>query len=234
MNCGEAKQILMDVALDEAGADERRYAQAHLNECPSCRAHLADLQITRKLVAQGLPEEEMPRRIAFVAAPEPGAARRGFWRSLAFTVPLGVAAALALFVGALALAGTRLSVEKGRWEVAFGGAAGISPGAPRAAGQVAAAPTSASQPLFTREQAAELVAATVRQSEARQRAEATALIQAAAQRLDRRQLAVLGSLAEQMRNIEQTQKVFYKDAEGTRSALALVASRLPTDKGELR
>lgn len=79
MNCTEAKQILMDVALDEAGADEQKRLEAHLVHCADCRAQMHDLVMTHKLVAQGLPLEESPQRIAFVA---PAAATAWTWREL--------------------------------------------------------------------------------------------------------------------------------------------------------
>jgi hypothetical protein len=64
MNCEQAKPFLYDRALGEvAGPD----LDQHLASCGDCRAELADLELTRKLMLQGLPEEEPARRIAFVA-----------------------------------------------------------------------------------------------------------------------------------------------------------------------
>ena len=100
MTCGQVKQMLIDLALAEAGPAERKRVQDHLQECEACRGRLADLDLTRKLLLEGLPQEEVPRRIAFVAANE-GAGlfgRSGLWRR-AFAVPVGVAAAVALLVG---------------------------------------------------------------------------------------------------------------------------------------
>src|ERR1022692_4826378 len=65
MNCEQAKPYLYDRALDEGARDAD--AEAHLATCAECRAELTDLELTRKLMRQGLPEEEPPRRIAFVA-----------------------------------------------------------------------------------------------------------------------------------------------------------------------
>ena len=64
MNCEQAKPFLYDRALDEATSPE---LDQHLASCADCRAELADLELTRKLMLQGLPEEEPARRIAFVA-----------------------------------------------------------------------------------------------------------------------------------------------------------------------
>lgn len=241
MTCGEAKQILMDLALQEAGPEARKRVQAHLEECDTCRGQLADLNLTRKLLVQGLPEEEVPRRIAFIAAPEGDATGkalpelpywRSFVRSRAFTIPMGIAAAVALLVGALALAQTRVVGERGRWEVAFGGASrDATAGGARPAGLPAPQPVGVTVPL-TREQAALLVAAAIRESEERQRAETATLVEAAAARLDKRHFLALTSLAEQMRYFERTQNIFYKETDQTRAALERVASRLPVEKIE--
>ncbi len=239
MTCGQAKQMLMDLALAEAGPVERKQVQEHLQVCDACRAQLTDLDLARKLLVQGLPQEEVPRRIAFVGASQEAGlfGRSGFWRR-AFAVPVGVAAAVALLVGALALARVRVVLEQERWEIAFGasqqraapatGSASAGLAAP-ATGSAAAGPVSAG---LTREQVAGLVDAAVHQSEARQQAEAEALIGTAAARLERRQRAAFASLAEQMRYFERTQTIFYKDADRNRLALEMVASRLPAEKGE--
>ncbi len=64
MNCEQAKPFLYDRALGEGASPE---LDQHLASCAECRAELADLELTRKLMRQGLPEEDPPRRIAFVA-----------------------------------------------------------------------------------------------------------------------------------------------------------------------
>ncbi len=227
MTCGQAKQILMDLALAEAGPVERKQVQEHLQVCDACRAQLTDLDLARKLLVQGLPQEEVPRRIAFVGASQEAGlfGRSGLWRR-AFAVPVGVAAAVALLVGALALARVRVVLEQERWEIAFG--ASQQRAAP-ATGSASAGPVSAG---LSREQVAGLVDAAVRQSEARQQAEAEALIGTASAQLERRQRAAFASLAEQMRYFERTQTIFYKDADRNRLALEMVASRLPAEKGE--
>ena len=231
MTCGQVKQMLIDLALAEAGPAERKRVQDHLQECKACRGRLADLDLTRKLLLEGLPQEEVPRRIAFVAANE-GAGlfgRSGLWRR-AFAAPVGVAAAVALLVGALALARVRVVLEQERWEIAFGAsrqAAAQATGS--ASGSAGTGPVSAG---LTREQVTGLVDAAVRQSEARQQAEAETFFGTAVAQLERRQRAAFASLAGQMRYFERTQTILYKDADRNRLALEMVASRLPAEKGE--
>ena len=50
----------------ELAADERRGVEQHLAACPSCRAELERLHITQASLAS-IPDEEVPRRIAFVS-----------------------------------------------------------------------------------------------------------------------------------------------------------------------
>jgi hypothetical protein len=79
MNCEQAKPYLYDRALGEVLPNKE--AETHIGACADCRAELADLELTRKLMRQGLPEEEPSRRIAFIAD-APAVARNPlrFWQ----------------------------------------------------------------------------------------------------------------------------------------------------------
>jgi len=228
MSCGETKQILMDLALGEAGPIERKRAQEHLEACEACRAQLDDLNLARKLLVDGVPQEEVPRRITFVAAPEAGPL--GWLRRRAFAIPLGAAAAVALLVGALALARTRVTLEQGRWEIAFGARDSGAPARP--AGVPAALPAAVPPGGMTRAEAAQLIAVALQRSEARQRAETAALVETATARQDRRYMSAMSALAEQVRFFQQTQNILYKRADTTDLALERVASRVPGDRGD--
>jgi DNA-binding LytR/AlgR family response regulator len=67
--------------LGELGEPDRRAAEEHAKSCRFCREELERLRITRAALAV-LPEEEIPRRIAFVSDKvfEPGGWAR-FWNS---------------------------------------------------------------------------------------------------------------------------------------------------------
>ncbi len=227
MNCGEAKQILMDIALDETTPEQQPDLRSHLEGCVACRAELAGLSLSRKLLQQGLPLEEVPRRIAFVASAPAAAAKPGWWLWRPFALPFAAAAMVLMVVGTLAVARTSITVDQGRWAVAFGVTA---PAAAAATVIPTAAPASAGNALFNHEQVQSLIAAAVRDSEARQRAETSALITAATNRIEQREYVALSALAEQMRYFRSTQATFYKENEGTRMALQNIASRLPAEK----
>jgi predicted anti-sigma-YlaC factor YlaD len=69
MNCEQVKSFLYDRALEGAanpGAPNQDL-DAHLATCQACQTELADLELTHKLMRQGLPEEEPARRIVFTA-----------------------------------------------------------------------------------------------------------------------------------------------------------------------
>jgi anti-sigma factor RsiW len=57
---------LRDYALDELDLDQRRQVESHVAACAGCREELDRLRLTRQVLAR-LPEEEIPRRIAFVS-----------------------------------------------------------------------------------------------------------------------------------------------------------------------
>ena len=230
MNCGETKQALMDLVLDEAGSEERKQIEAHLAGCTACRAELVNLRLTRKLLVQGLPQEEMPQRIAFVSGEAAKRGLRGWLRSRTFAIPVGVAVAVAVLACGLALARARLVIEQGHWELAFGHAHAATTTTTKSAPAGTAMPLPAG--LLTREQAQQLIAAAIRESEQRQQAASAARLEAALSQLDQRQRATLLALADQMKYFEATQNVFYKEASRTRTALELVASRLPAEKGD--
>jgi anti-sigma factor RsiW len=229
MNCGEAKQALMDLVLEEAGSEERKQMEAHLAGCAACRAELVNLKLTRKLLVQGLPQEEMPQRIAFVSGQAAKGGLRGWLWSRAFAIPVGAAAAIAVLACGLALAHARLVIEQGRWELALGYAPAATTRGTRLA---QAAQAGMPVPPLTREQAQQLLAAAIGESEQRQEAASAASLEAALSQLDQRQRATLLALADQMKYFEATQNVFYKEASRTRTALELVASRLPAEKGD--
>lgn len=80
-------------ALGEAEEPARRLVEDHARSCAACRAELDRLALTRAALVS-LPEEEMPRRIAFVSDKvfEPGWWHR-FWHAPA---RLGFASAVLL------------------------------------------------------------------------------------------------------------------------------------------
>lgn len=155
MSCEETKHLLYDAALGEE--TDRAALGRHLASCAACRAEFADLELTRKLLLQGLPEEEPARRIAFApAAPE----RRG-WE-------LGGGGWWA-FAGAVAMA-LLLTVLPVRKPV-------VPPAAPQATG------VGSEVPAFTRAEVEKIAAAAVEESERRHRSETAAMVNAAVTRL---------------------------------------------------
>ena len=121
MNC--APFDLRDYWFEELGADERRQVEGHLEACSRCREELARLRATQQALLR-LKDEEIPRRIAFVSDKvfEPSRAAR-WWAALTRGVPrFAFSAALLLavfFAGAWASRPT-ITVEQGRWQIAFG------------------------------------------------------------------------------------------------------------------
>ncbi len=93
MNCEAYRKSLFEEALGEGTAELRD----HLKGCAECRAELDRLKLTRKLMVQGLPEEEPPRRIVFTAD-RPARNPLRFWQW-----SFAGAAAFAVFFAVLAM-----------------------------------------------------------------------------------------------------------------------------------
>jgi anti-sigma factor RsiW len=114
---------LREYWFEELGPQERRQVEAHLLQCGNCRDELERLRLTQQALLR-LKDEEVPRRIAFVSDKvfEPSWAAR-WWGGLAGGVPRAAFAAalvLAVFFGGAWLSRPSVTVESGRWQIAFG------------------------------------------------------------------------------------------------------------------
>ncbi len=89
-------ELVRDYAFDELSAPERLSVEQHLSQCSDCAAELDRLQLTTAAL-RILPEQEVPRRIAFVSdhVPERGWFA-GLWNSAS---RLGFASACVIAAG---------------------------------------------------------------------------------------------------------------------------------------
>jgi hypothetical protein len=93
----EQSHLVPDYAFDELAPAERRRMELHLRQCAACAGELDQLRLTTAAL-RVLPDQEVPRRIAFVSD-APAAGRgwlSGFWNSAA---RLGFASACVLAAG---------------------------------------------------------------------------------------------------------------------------------------
>ncbi len=123
MNC--CPYDLRDYWFQELDAGARREVEAHLHECAGCREELERLRLTQQSLLR-LKDEEIPRRIAFVSDKvfEPSRAAR-WWSAVTGGVPRFAMAAsllLAVFFGGARISRPSLTVDSGRWQIAFGAA----------------------------------------------------------------------------------------------------------------
>jgi hypothetical protein len=92
----EHSHLIPDYAFDELAPADRRGVELHLRECAACAGELDQLRLTTAAL-RVLPDQEVPRRIAFVSdAPAAGGWLSGFWNSAA---RLGFASACVLAAG---------------------------------------------------------------------------------------------------------------------------------------
>ena len=95
-NSCDRVDAVRDYAFDELPAAERKSLEQHFGECHDCAAELDRLRLTTAAL-RVLPDQEVPRRIAFVADSAPATGWfAGFWNSAA---RLGFASALVLAAG---------------------------------------------------------------------------------------------------------------------------------------
>jgi anti-sigma factor RsiW len=67
MTTCERLEELRDYAMGELGVAEREAMERHVATCGDCAAELTSLQLTTATLRSGLPDREMPQRIAFVS-----------------------------------------------------------------------------------------------------------------------------------------------------------------------
>jgi anti-sigma factor RsiW len=122
----ECPYDLRDYLFDELTPRERAEVERHLESSSEARQELERLRLTHTAL-QRLPDEEIPRRVAFVSDKvfEPSPAMR-FWREFWTAAPraaFGMAAVLLVLFGGMWLTQPAVTVDESGWRVAFGAAA---------------------------------------------------------------------------------------------------------------
>lgn len=96
--CGQCERV-RDYAFDELPAPDRKTVEQHLAQCADCAAELDRLRLTTAAL-RVLPEQELPRRIAFVTDQPAAGWFAGIWNSaarLGFASACVMATALVVF-----------------------------------------------------------------------------------------------------------------------------------------
>lgn len=119
----ECPYDLRDYLLDELTPRERAEVERYLESSSEARQDLERLRLTHTAL-QRLPDEEIPRRVAFVSDKvfEPSPAMR-FWREFWTAAPraaFGMAAVLLVLFGGMWLTQPAVTVDESGWRVAFG------------------------------------------------------------------------------------------------------------------
>ena len=114
---------LRDYLFDELTPEQRAEVEAYLESSADARQELERLQLAHKALLS-LPQEEIPRRIAFVSDKvfEPSRAAR-LWQAIwapAERFGFGAAAALLILFAGLWTVQPSLTVDQAGWQLAFG------------------------------------------------------------------------------------------------------------------
>ena len=118
-----APHDLRDYLFDELTPEQRAEVEEYLETSPEARDELEALRLTQKALLS-VPDEEIPRRIAFVSDKvfEPSRAMR-LWRELWAGAPrlrFGMAAVIIAFFGGLWAVQPTITAGSDGWQVAFG------------------------------------------------------------------------------------------------------------------
>jgi hypothetical protein len=119
----ECPYDLRDYLFDELTPRERAEVERYLESSSEARQELERLRLTHTAL-QRLPDEEIPRRVAFVSDKvfEPSPAMR-FWREFWTAAPraaFGMAAVLLVLFGGMRFTQPAVTVNETGWHVAFG------------------------------------------------------------------------------------------------------------------
>jgi anti-sigma factor RsiW len=114
---------LRDYLFDELNETERAEVEAYLETSPEAQEELAGLRLTQQALLS-VPEEEIPRRIAFVSDKvfEPSRTRRwwnGFW-DVAPRFGFSMAAVLLIVFAGIWMVEPTVTVDDAGWRLAFG------------------------------------------------------------------------------------------------------------------
>ena len=114
---------LRDYLFDELSEAERSEVEAYLKTSPEARDELEQLRVTQQVLLS-VPDEEIPRRIAFVSDKvfEPSRARRwwlGFW-DVAPRLGFSMATVMLVLFAGIWMVEPTVTVDAEGWRVAFG------------------------------------------------------------------------------------------------------------------
>ena len=186
----DAFHELQDYLFDELGPEERAAVEERLRTSPEAREEFERLKVTRQSLL-ALADEEVPRRVAFVSDKvfEPSPWLR-WWRAAWEGAPrfaLAMTPAVLALVAGLWLLKPTVTVEQGRWQLAFGEAAPV-------VSQVQEARNS-DVPTLTEEQVRAVVQTALAESEQRQREAFARLVMDQSQRSNAAWKAAVDDLA---------------------------------------
>jgi anti-sigma factor RsiW len=123
-----APHDLRDYVLDELTPQQCAEVEQYLATSVEAREEVERLRLTQRALLS-VPDEELPRRIAFVSDKvfEPSRARRlwqGFWQG-APRLAFGMAAVLAVLFAGAGITQPSVTSDENGWRLAFGAAASV-------------------------------------------------------------------------------------------------------------
>ena len=222
MDCDKSRELLISSFGGEITGSEAKEMSEHLRECPSCREELDSLNRTRMLLRQAWPDEPIPQNLIFDFS---GTPRRKFWHlwSRFGLARFGLAAVtvtscLIFCFLSLALLQTHLKVGEGGFAVSFGSTSRLPSGPADRRG-------TGTTPLpvaLDRHEVETLIERSVQGLEQKQRVHLEDILL----QIESRRNADLRRIANELRVLESTQNVVYREAMNNQSTVESLARDL--------
>ncbi len=219
MNCDESRALFADLLGEEISTSNAGGLKDHLQSCADCRRELAGLSRTRNLIEQGWPEESIPQNLVFEFTQPSVPGFWGLWERSGLArlglATLTVTAGLILCFVSLALLQTHLTVGRNGVAVSFGRTVGL----PSAQVDGGAQAPSSLPALFTRQEIQNLINQAVLELEKNQEAR----LEQASVQMDARRTADLRRIANELRVLESTQNIVYRETLSNQSYVETLA-----------
>jgi hypothetical protein len=219
MDCDKSHELLIGFIGGEITGPEAKEMKEHLQECSGCREELASLSRTRMLLRQAWPDEPIPQNLIFDFPGIPGRKFWGLWSRFGLArfslATITVTSCLILCFSSLALLQTRLKVGEGGFAVSFGPSSKLPSGpADRAASSTTPLPVA-----LDRREVENLIDRSVQGLEEKQRVHLEEILL----QIESRRNADLRRIANELRVLESTQSVVYREAMNNQSTVESLA-----------
>ena len=217
MNCKETQEFFAEYLGDELPVGRSSEFKQHIKDCADCRQELASLTRTRSLLREGWPEEPIPQQLVFDL---PRSTSQSIWQrwwqpgALRFVMAsLTLTVCLILCAGSLSLFRTQVHLGEGGFQVSFGQSIQPSLQSPAVPVRMESNP----------KEVQTLVDRALQEIEQKQNQRLDVVFLRLKADLQEKRDADMRRIANELRQLESTQNVVYRQAVSSNSYLETLA-----------